>query len=274
MDKEQLSELVFASETLQKNLEEFKKMGDFSQMTQKLSHLEFLTDDFLKQKIEKIDFKKMSEKAFAEGERAFLESTNKLIESQKAFEKAQQKSEESIKLVDLKVLHEAADNTQKILEQHKKIRNKSVFFLGLLMFFINFCLFYVLMNQNIIEKYIPSMSKQVEYREDTTKIDQMKDEIYDLKYKNKTQSDSINDLVAENKKLKKEIKEKEQTVYLNIGGFKIASAKSNVFTKPDQNSFSPYSLKKNETVEIESCDENGWCKLQDKSLYIKKSEIK
>ena len=37
--------------------------------------------------------------------------------------------------------------------------------------------------------------------------------------------------------------------------------------------FSPYSLFKDEKVEIELCDTQGWCKLKDKNLFVKQLSI-
>jgi hypothetical protein len=128
MDKEQLSELVFASETLQKNLEEFKKLGDFGKIVQNLKGVEHLSTQVIRQHIESVDWNSIVTKATADSQRAFLENNNTLIETIKSYEKANEKANEASKLVDMKVLHETADQTSKILKQQKSIKIKSIIF--------------------------------------------------------------------------------------------------------------------------------------------------
>lgn len=66
---------------------------------------------------------------------------------------------------------------------------------------------------------------------------------------------------------------KEKTVTKAEQFYKIAIPESNIYTEPKQESFSPYSLFKDERVQIESCDEHGWCQLLNKKLFIKKFAI-
>lgn len=138
MDKEQLSELVFASETLAKNLEEFKKLGDFGKIVDQLKGVEHLSVHTIRAHIENIDWTGIVKKTTQEAQEAFLKNNHILIESIKSFEKAQIQAQEAIKTVDMKVLHEAANNTQELIKLQKKVKTKNIFFMGLLMFLINF----------------------------------------------------------------------------------------------------------------------------------------
>lgn len=138
LNDEKLNELVFINETLKKNLEEFHKLGDFSKVVDNLKKLDDVSTTTLRASIDEIDWSSVVRKATSQAESEFLKQNNNLIEIIKSFEKTQKRAEDSVKVVDTKVLHEIADNSINILENQKKVKRNSVFFMGLLMFFINF----------------------------------------------------------------------------------------------------------------------------------------
>lgn len=68
-------------------------------------------------------------------------------------------------------------------------------------------------------------------------------------------------------------KENQSQVSSNLKGVQtITVEEAKVFIDKSQK-FSPYSFFKGERVETESCDNQGWCKLKDKNLYIKQLSI-
>jgi hypothetical protein len=137
MDKEQLSELVFASETLQKNLDEFKKISNLSQIIKDVKEAKNISNEALKIHIESIDWKKISDDTLAAAKKDLYLSSDQMDAATRKIYDFKSKIEENLAGIDLKVLHEAADNTQKLLEQQKKIKTKNIFFIGLLTFLIN-----------------------------------------------------------------------------------------------------------------------------------------
>lgn len=61
---------------------------------------------------------------------------------------------------------------------------------------------------------------------------------------------------------------------INFKGLqRVAVQEAKVYTDNTPNAFSPYSLFRDERVEIESCDKHGWCKLKEKNLFIKQLAI-
>ena len=66
-------------------------------------------------------------------------------------------------------------------------------------------------------------------------------------------------------------KKPKQSQYKGL--YKVVWNEANIYINNAQDSFSPYSLVKDERITIEKCDKFGWCKIKDKKLYIKKHTI-
>lgn len=80
-------------------------------------------------------------------------------------------------------------------------------------------------------------------------------------------------LKAKIKKLESNKKAKAKKKKTVSGLYKVAWDEANIYINNAPKSFSPYSLVKEERVNIERCDEFGWCKLKGKKLYIKRHTI-
>lgn len=96
-------------------------------------------------------------------------------------------------------------------------------------------------------------------------------------------------LQDEKKKLQNEVRELKKAIDKNkvtpkttqkkisskfkAGVYKVTWDEANIYINNKPDSSSPYSLLKDERVEIENCDKFGWCKLKGKKLFIKRHTI-
>lgn len=131
-----ISHLTALNIELQNNQSQLKSIGDFAKIVEDLKGFKSLNNDVLKKHIESIDWQGIADQSIYTAQEQFLKANNKLLESIKSFENAQIKATQAVSLVDMKVLHETANQTQKILKQQSQIKTKNVFFvmLGSLIF--------------------------------------------------------------------------------------------------------------------------------------------
>ncbi len=106
----------------------------------------------------------------------------------------------------------------------------------------------------------------------------MEEQLSLFKSKTLLLEDENKKLLAEVKELKaaiekKKTKPKKVTNKFKSGIYKVTWDEANIYINNKPNSSSPYSLLKDERVEIENCDKFGWCRLKGKRLFIKRHTI-